>query len=202
MSGFFKWLSDKTNPPKVRIPFNLNKGEYYLGEEIKGEVWVISEEEFNASNLSMNLTCRESVKKTRTLTSQYGGSVTQKQEQYWDSAVLWASTYSIFGAVRIPQGCNAKYPFAFKIPSVARETYHSVDNNINWLISSTLQVNGRPNIPAQTLEVLVAKQQPIPATQTTKEIIKEVVLIPCAYCGSLMPQTSIFCPYCGAKRKA
>jgi len=43
----------------------------------------------------------------------------------------------------------------------------------------------------------------VPRTLKEKEtVIKEIVLIPCAYCGSLMPQTSIFCPYCGARRKA
>jgi len=37
---------------------------------------------------------------------------------------------------------------------------------------------------------------------TTKEVVtREVVMIPCEYCGSLMPQTSIFCPNCGARRK-
>lgn len=34
-----------------------------------------------------------------------------------------------------------------------------------------------------------------------KEIIKEIVLIPCQYCGSLIPQTSLFCNNCGARRK-
>jgi hypothetical protein len=202
MSSFLKWLSDKTNAPKARIPFTINKSEYFLGEEIKGEVCVISEEEFNASQLYMNLVCRESVKKTRTVTNQYGGRVTQRQEQYWDAAVLWSNTYPIFGTARIPKGCNSKYPFVFKIPSVARETYHSVDNNVNWLMNSVLQVNGRPNIQPQTFEVLVAKQPVSASVPISKEIIKEVVLIPCAYCGSLMPQTSIFCPHCGAKRKA
>jgi hypothetical protein len=39
--------------------------------------------------------------------------------------------------------------------------------------------------------------------ETKKEvIIKEVVLIPCQYCGGLMPQTAIFCPNCGARRKS
>ena len=33
-----------------------------------------------------------------------------------------------------------------------------------------------------------------------KEVIREVVMIPCKYCGALMPQTAIVCPYCGAKR--
>ena len=30
---------------------------------------------------------------------------------------------------------------------------------------------------------------------------QEVVMIPCGYCSSLMPENSIFCPNCGAKRK-
>ncbi len=38
-----------------------------------------------------------------------------------------------------------------------------------------------------------------PAVQ--KEVVtREVVMIPCKYCGGLMPQTSTFCPGCGAKR--
>ena len=38
-----------------------------------------------------------------------------------------------------------------------------------------------------------------PALQ--KEVHKEIVMIPCDYCRSLMPQTSTFCPSCGARRK-
>ena len=35
-----------------------------------------------------------------------------------------------------------------------------------------------------------------------KVIVKEIVMLPCQYCGSLMPQTSIFYPHCGARRKS
>ena len=35
-----------------------------------------------------------------------------------------------------------------------------------------------------------------------KETIKEIVMVPCVYCGSLMPQTALFCSTCGAGRKA
>jgi len=34
-----------------------------------------------------------------------------------------------------------------------------------------------------------------------RKIIKEVVMIPCRYCGSLMPQTALSCSNCGAGRK-
>jgi hypothetical protein len=33
-----------------------------------------------------------------------------------------------------------------------------------------------------------------------KEVIREVVMIPCKYCRGFMPQTSVFCPNCGARR--
>jgi len=43
---------------------------------------------------------------------------------------------------------------------------------------------------------------PTPTVIREREVIKEIVMVPCQYCGSLMPQTSIFCPHCGARRKA
>ena len=46
-----------------------------------------------------------------------------------------------------------------------------------------------------------APQEQNPAIIREKETIREVVLIPCAYCSGLMPQTAIFCPNCGARRK-
>jgi hypothetical protein len=36
--------------------------------------------------------------------------------------------------------------------------------------------------------------------EVVKEIRKEVVMMPCRHCGGLMPDTSVFCPNCGAKR--
>jgi hypothetical protein len=40
-----------------------------------------------------------------------------------------------------------------------------------------------------------------PTIQLVKETVREVVMIPCTYCGALMPQTSRQCPDCGASRK-
>jgi hypothetical protein len=36
--------------------------------------------------------------------------------------------------------------------------------------------------------------------EVTREVIREVVMIPCKYCGALFAQTATFCPNCGAKR--
>ena len=38
--------------------------------------------------------------------------------------------------------------------------------------------------------------------QIIKEtVLKEIVMIPCPYCKGLMPQTSVYCPHCGAQRR-
>jgi len=34
-----------------------------------------------------------------------------------------------------------------------------------------------------------------------KQIVKEVLAVPCEECKELIPDTSSFCPHCGAKRK-
>jgi len=38
--------------------------------------------------------------------------------------------------------------------------------------------------------------------EVTREVVREVVMIPCKYCGALFQQTATFCPHCGARRTA
>jgi hypothetical protein len=48
------------------------------------------------------------------------------------------------------------------------------------------------------------QQAPTPFhSQTIREketIIREIVMVPCRYCGALSPQLSTFCQHCGAKK--
>jgi len=49
------------------------------------------------------------------------------------------------------------------------------------------------------------KNEPSEQNSNIKEketIIKEIVMIPCPYCGALTPVTAIFCPNCGASKKS
>ena len=79
-----------------------------------------------------------------------------------------------------------------------------------------LEFKGKPDIVKEITKLLQNKletrklreEKPLPSVQVNvqspalqKEVHKEVVMIPCKYCGSLMPQTSTFCPNCGARRK-
>jgi hypothetical protein len=60
--------------------------------------------------------------------------------------------------------------------------------------------------PFRDMILRQVEKQKEPITQQTpitqKEVItKEVVMIPCDYCQALTPQTSSFCPECGARKK-
>ena len=54
-----------------------------------------------------------------------------------------------------------------------------------------------PVVSPQPAQAVI--QQPIQTSE--KVIIKEVVMIPCKYCGALISQTSTYCTYCGAPRR-
>ena len=57
------------------------------------------------------------------------------------------------------------------------------------------EVSSTSSIPSS------ASSQPATIIKEREIITREVVLIPCAYCGGLIPQASTICPHCGAKRK-
>jgi len=51
-------------------------------------------------------------------------------------------------------------------------------------------------------QVRVASSSSGSTVQVVRETIKEVVMVPCGYCHSLIPQVSPRCPNCGATRKS
>ncbi|XHH07555.1 MAG: zinc ribbon domain-containing protein [Candidatus Bathyarchaeia archaeon] len=197
--SFRKWLSNKVYTPKAKIDLTLEKSKFLLGEQIRGQATIISQEEIDVTDVSVVLTCNESVKKTRVTSSQYG----THQSDYWDQGEIYRAKHVFYQNCHLAQGLNQTCTFALLVPTAAKETCYSIDRYVKWYLTSTFDVKGRPDIHTETYEVLIEK--PIVAATTyapvIKEVVKEIVLIPCGYCGSLMPQTAIFCPNCGARRK-
>jgi hypothetical protein len=198
--GFWKTVKDKFTIPKVDVWIKTQSTEVQTGDELKGEVCFIPHEEFDLEKLSICLSCSETVKRMRRVHNEKTGRTEEKE--YENHEELCSVNADILGPTHIsPSSMSPCYPFAFRIPSVARATYHSVDRTVEWSLRPTMKFRGRQNKIIRSSEIFVAKKRES-REPATKEIVKEVVLIPCSYCGSLMPQTSIFCPNCGARRKA
>ncbi len=197
-----KWLSNKSSqpvPPNATIELTAEKSQYLLGDHVKGGIKIVSQEEFDVNQALVCLSCNENIRKNRVWTNQFG----TQQEEYWDNAVTYSATCKLFEYVHVPQGFCANYQYDLEISSAASETIYSIDHYVKWLLNAVLQVKDRPNILTQNFEIRVEKPAVNPAAPAVvKEVEREIVLIPCSYCGSLMPQTAIFCPNCGARKKS
>ncbi len=64
---------------------------------------------------------------------------------------------------------------------------------------------GRTNWQARRAKVTarlnaLGSSSAAPAKETVREIVRVIVRVPCPYCGSLMDETALRCPVCGAPR--
>jgi len=153
--------------------------ELFLGDELKGTLRVVSGVEFDIEKIWINLRCEESLEKAK--------------------SVLYEDNEEVTDAIHVNVGFDREFPFTIKLPFIGRETFDSLTHNVQWLVYAYIKVKGikKPISAEGGGFILVAKPK-----ESTKEIVREIVLIPCSYCGGLMPQSSIFCPNCGARRKA
>lgn len=193
--SFLRKLAEKVTPPKVSLKLNFNDSVFFLGRDIKGELIVYSEEEFDSEEIRCEVQCVESAKVQKRI---YNPSLKRDViTEVWESATLYSVKPSLSGPLHISKGFSSKFPFNIPIPITMKPTSKSVDRRVTWTIKGVVAVKGRPDAVSPTLEIQVA--QP-PAAPVVKEVIHEVVMVPCKYCGALFPQTETVCPNCGAKR--
>ena len=98
--------------------------------------------------------------------------------------------------------CGKRLPIGVPFYSINLHREKETENrSIEILEAETLFVYCDECFRQVTIGPFAVAPQPSTVIRE-REVIKEVVMIPCAHCGNLMPQTSIFCPNCGARRKA
>jgi hypothetical protein len=79
----------------------------------------------------------------------------------------------------------------------SRPTFSSINDNIVWEIKGVVAVHGRPDLTTRTIQFQVVPESQRPQNQAPK-----IRLVNCEYCQAAMPETTLACPNCGAKRKA
>ncbi len=196
--GFFKKLTGRFTKPQASVSLTIPKSTFELGEELKGAIVVSSEEEFDATEVRAELRCVEKKKRER---SEYDEHLKRNVRRvYWDQATLHSANPRASDTMHVTQSLNKTFPFSVNIPAGGRESFDSVDGGVTWSIKGVIAIDGRPDVTSETTEIQVIR--PAAAPTVVKEIHKEIVMIPCEYCGTLMPQTATSCPNCKATRKA
>jgi hypothetical protein len=192
---FFK----RFTKPRTNVSLNVSKSSFALGEDVKGTITLESHEEIDVREIRLKLWCWESKKKTKTI--RYERS--EFQRTYWDSAYLFsiAPTVSV-RPFHLSYGSKNECQFSLNIPAGGRESFYSVDAVVKWFLQAVVDIERRPSLSSGIYEIQIIKPSAIPTVVKEKEVVtREVVLIQCAYCKGLMPQTATFCPYCGARRR-
>jgi hypothetical protein len=194
--SFLKKFVEKITPPKVTLSLNFSGNVFFLGEEVKGDLIVSSEDDFDADEVRCEMQCIESAKVQKLV---YDPSLKRSiPVEVWESATLYSTKPSLSGPIHISKGFSGKFPFNIPIPITLKPTYKGVDRKVTWTIKGVVAVKGRPDAVSPTVEIQVAQPTAAPVV---KEVVREVVtMAPCKYCGTLFPLTETTCPNCGAKR--
>lgn len=195
--SFFKGFKDRLTVPHANVQLKLNSYSVSLGENLVGTLTVSSQEDFDATEIRCEIQCDEQAKVIRQVyDSNLRMSVPREVQE---SAVIFASKPTLNGPTHFTQSKVKDFALSMPIPAGSRPTYIGIDRRVTWTIKGVVAVHGRPDLTTKTEEIQVLQPTAQPVIQE-KEIIREVVMIPCKYCGTLMDQTATACPNCGAKR--
>jgi hypothetical protein len=190
--SFFK----RFTKPKSDVSLTIPKHTVELGEELKGAIAVSVEDEFDATEVRAELRC---VARRRREKLEYNRRLKRNvQRVYWDHAILHSADPKASSKLHLVPGFKRTFPFSVSIPAGGRESFDGLDANVTWSIKGVVAIDGRPDVTSETIELQVIK--PAGAPMALRE--KEVVMVACQYCTSLMPETATSCPNCGAPRKA
>jgi hypothetical protein len=197
--SFFKKFKDKLTSPRARVYLQLAKNTFELGEMAEGTLSVSSEEEFDAKEVRCEINCVEEAKRMKYVNDPALNRQVMREVQ--ESATLYSAKPAFAGPMHITSGFSQTFPCKVSIPAGGRPTFKSIDSKVTWTIKGAIGIDGRPDVTGPTTEIQVTPPSASPIVRE-KEILREIVMIPCKYCGALMPQTETACPNCGAKRTA
>jgi len=201
--GFFKKLRDKVKAPDVNMELKPSKYCYVLGENLNATLTISSREDFDSTEVRCEIAC---VERAKVLSWQYEPAIRRNVlKEVQESRVLFTAKPVLAGAAHFINGENRSFPLSINIPAGGRPTYQAVERGVTWTVKGVIAVDGRPDATSHELEIQVVQPtaQPVIAGQPiVKEVVREVVKIPCRYCATLFDQLETTCPTCGAKRTA
>ena len=187
--GFFK----RFRKPKATVLLTLPKTTLELGEALDATISVSSREEFDATQIRVELKCIEKKRRERWVYDR--GLRHERREVYWDTAILHSAAPKATGKLHLVPGFRKTFHMKFGVPAGGRESFDGLDGNVTWNVKGVIAVDGRPDVTGQTIELQVI------GLSQSKPKEQKVTMKPCEYCGTVMLKTASYCPNCGAPQK-
>jgi hypothetical protein len=194
---FFKKFTNKFTAPEASLQLKLGAYSVALGENLEGTVTVSSREDFDATEVRCEMSC---VEQARVIRQYYDPQLRRTlPREVEESSVLFSARPVLSGPTHLANGETRDFTLSANIPAGGRATVQGINQSVTWTIKGVVAVDGRPDVVSkiQVLQVIQPSAQPV---VKEKEVVRQVVMIPCKYCGMLMDQLVTVCPNCGAKR--
>ncbi|MFB3888900.1 MAG: hypothetical protein ACE14S_05365 [Candidatus Bathyarchaeia archaeon] len=189
--------------PEVNVDLRINNYTVPLGSSLEGSLAISSREDFDSTEVRLEIQCTEVATVVR---YEYDPAIRRSVlREKQESATIYSVKPVLSGASHFSVGENRNYPLNVQIPAAGRPSYMGVDRRVTWTINAVVAVDGRPDATSHLAELQVIQPMPqgvVGAQPVIKEVVREVVKIPCRYCGTLFDQMQTNCPNCGAKRTA
>jgi hypothetical protein len=194
---FFRKFKDKFTAPNANVQLKLSQYSVALGENLEGTLTVSSTEDFEVTEVRCEISCVEQV---RVIRQVYDAELRRSlPREVQESSVLFAAKPVLSGPTHLANGETRDFPLSVNVPAGGRATAQGMDRSVTWSIKGVVAVDGRPDVTSKVADLQIVQ----PAAQAVikeKEIVHQVVMIPCKYCGALMDQLVTVCPNCGGKR--
>ena len=185
--GFF----DRMNPINAKLTVLLDKSSFLEGETITGRVGLVSDEAVHADEIRLEIRVTESYSTLRTIWQNGRPQQVSNREV----KTLVSENARVSGALDITKGDNEEFPFSISIPPTRPTMPNGI---IERRLKGVMAVKGRPD-KTHEANVNVAYGGYGPAQNSSQVVVKEIVKVPCKYCGALIPIESTRCTNCGAK---
>jgi hypothetical protein len=194
---FFKKFTNKFTAPEAIVQLKLGAYSVALGENLEGTLTVSSREDFDATEVRCEMSC---VEQARVIKQVYDAQLRRTlPQEAQESSVLFSARPVLSGPTHLANGETRDFPLGVNIPAGGRATVQGIDRSVTWTMKGVVAVDGRPDVVSK-VEALQVVQPAAQAMVKEKEVVRQVVMIPCKYCGALMDQLVTVCPNCGAKR--
>lgn len=190
--------------PNASVSINIDKDNFVLGETITGTLLVTSNEDFEASEIRVELQGTEKL----TLGQSFGAGPETPETHIYSprtstSTVQGTVTYppmykgqtKLSDRLRMPPGFSQTYPFSIAIPKGLGPTYQGTRRDgflvRTWTLKGIVSVGGRPDIETKrdlTVSLPAAVVPAVPAAAVVPSVHQPAPLVAPAPVPVLMPQ--------------
>jgi len=191
--GFLKKFENRLVAPKADLDLQLDNSYVVLGDNLEGALIVSPREDIEAMEIRCEINCVETAQVIR---NEYDPALkTMVPRQVTETRVLYSGKPSCSSAIELINGITKEFKFSINIPVGARQTCQSINDQVEWKIKGVVGLHGRPDVTTkeQCFQVVLPSQRPL--SEPAK-----VRLVECQYCQTAMPENTLVCPNCGARR--